>query len=253
MKEFSAERQVELDVELDAGEYLILPRTSGCTMKRPPNAKADYIKLLDASGDLNPLAELCIRDIFRRLDKVVINNILEYSEFEEFYGRLNIHLSEDDFSKKILKRFCNNEEGGINRRGFIEFWKDAIKSQGESAVWRWFEKWGYDKDLYPGESRCFMLTIHSLKPIAIQIEEATLKKDYDELVNRIILERFGEELESKPSAYRLLNKFSEQSYTFSYGVENTGARAIKVTLDCNSSRNMVFSEASGKIVKVVEP
>lgn len=128
MKEFSAERQVELDVELDAGEYLILPRTSGCTMKRPPSAKADYIKLLDASGDLNPLAELCIRDIFRRLDKVVINNILEYSEFEEFYGRLNIHLSEDDFSKKILKRFCNNDEGGINRRGFMEFWKDAIKS-----------------------------------------------------------------------------------------------------------------------------
>jgi len=74
------------------------------------------------------LAELCIRDIFRRLDKVVINNILEYSEFEEFYGRLNIHLSEDDFNKKILKRFCNNEEGGVNRRGFLEFWKDAIRT-----------------------------------------------------------------------------------------------------------------------------
>ena len=81
MKEFSAERQVELDVELDAGEYLILPRTSGCTMKRPPAAKSEYIKLLDNNGDLNPIADLCIRDIFRRLDKVVINNILEYSEF----------------------------------------------------------------------------------------------------------------------------------------------------------------------------
>ena len=30
MKEFSAERQVELDVELEPGEYVILPRTSGC-------------------------------------------------------------------------------------------------------------------------------------------------------------------------------------------------------------------------------
>lgn len=107
---------------------MILPRTSGCTIKRPTGAKSEYIKLLDNSGDLNPLAELCIRDIFRRLDKVVINNILEYSEFEEFYGRLNIHLSEDDFNKKILKRFCNNEEGGVNRRGFLEFWKDAIRT-----------------------------------------------------------------------------------------------------------------------------
>jgi hypothetical protein len=30
MKDFSAERQVELDVELEPGEYIILPRTSGC-------------------------------------------------------------------------------------------------------------------------------------------------------------------------------------------------------------------------------
>jgi hypothetical protein len=54
-----------------------------------------------------------------------------------------------------------------------------------------------------------MLTIHSLKPIAIQIEEATARKDYDDLVNKLIIERFGQELESKPNAYRLLNKFYE--------------------------------------------
>lgn len=94
MKEFSAERQVELDIELEPGEYLILPRSSGCSLKRPPGAKAEYIKLLDGNGDLNPLAELCVRDIFRRLDKVMINNILEFSEFQEFYARLNINLTE---------------------------------------------------------------------------------------------------------------------------------------------------------------
>lgn len=222
-------------------------------MKRPPSAKSEYIKLLDNNGDLNPIAELCIRDIFRRLDKVIINNILEYSEFQEFYARLNIHLSEDQFHKTISKKFCNNDEGGINRRGFLEFWKDAINIQGESSVWRMLEKWGYDKDLYPFESRCFMLTIHSLKPIAIQIEEANSKKDYDALVNKIILEKFGEELESRPGVYRLLNKFSEQSYTFSYGIENNSTRAIEITIDCNSSRNMVFSESSGKITRIVEP
>ena len=253
MKEFSAERQVELDVELEAGEYLILPRSSGCTLKRPPAAKADFIKLLDSNGDLNPLAELIIKDIFRRLDKVLINNIIELNEFQEFYGRLNINLSEDEFNKKIVKRFCNNEEGGINRRGFVDFWKDSIRTLGENAVWRWFEKWGYDKDLYSTESRCFMLTIHSGQPISIQIEEANPKKDYDNLVHKMILERFGEELESRPSVYRVLNKFSEQSYTFTYGIENIGQRAIEVTLDCTSSRNMVFSETSGKVTKVVEP
>jgi hypothetical protein len=70
MKEFSNERQVELDIELEPGEYLVLPRASGCNLKRPPSAKSEYIKLLDNNGDLHPMAELCIRDIFRRLDKV---------------------------------------------------------------------------------------------------------------------------------------------------------------------------------------
>src|SRR4051812_38777114 len=81
MKEFSNERQVELDIELEPGEYLVLPRSSGCNLRRPLGAKSEYIKLVDGKGDLNPLAELCIRDIFRRLDKVQINNILEFSEF----------------------------------------------------------------------------------------------------------------------------------------------------------------------------
>jgi hypothetical protein len=85
-------------VELEAGEYLILPRTSGCTFKRPLGAKAENIKLLDNNtGDLHPIVELCIKDIFRRLDKVMINNVLEYSEFQEFFSRLNISMSEQDF------------------------------------------------------------------------------------------------------------------------------------------------------------
>jgi hypothetical protein len=74
---------------------------------------------------------------------------------------------------------------------------------------RWFEKWGYDKDLYPFESRCFMLTIHSLNRISLSIEEATPRTDYDDLVNKMILEKFGEEMESKAGVYRLLSKFSE--------------------------------------------
>lgn len=36
-------------------------------------------------------------------------------------------------------------------------------------------------------------------------------------------------------------------------MENIGQKALEVTLDCTSSKNMVFSEQSGKITKVVEP
>ena len=115
-----------------------------------------------------------------------------------------MNLTEQDFKTKILQRFCNNEQGGVSKRGFIDFFKDAIRTQGEATVFRWFEKWGYDRDLYPNESRCFMLTIHSINRISIQIEEASPKKDYEDLVNKMILERFGEEQEPRNSNYRLL-------------------------------------------------
>lgn len=49
-----------------------------------------------------------------------------------------------------------------------------------------------------------MLTIHSINRISIQIEEASPKKDYEDLVNKMILERFGEEQEPRNSNYRLL-------------------------------------------------
>jgi len=97
VKEFSTERQTELDVELEPGEYVILPMTSGCHLRRPLSAKNENIKLIDSSGILNPLAEVCIKDIFRRLDKYMVNNILEYGEFEEFYNRIGIKITEADF------------------------------------------------------------------------------------------------------------------------------------------------------------
>lgn len=54
-----------------------------------------------------------------------------------------------------------------------------------------------------------MFTIHSLDTISLQIEEATKKNDIDGLVNRLILEKFGEEMESKDGIYKLISKFSE--------------------------------------------
>lgn len=61
-----------------------------------------------------------------------------------------------------------------------------------------------------------MLTIHSMKAIAVQIEEASTKKEYDELVSKMIVERFGEELEAKQGVYKLLFKFAEYSYSLTH-------------------------------------
>jgi hypothetical protein len=34
-KEFAIERQVELEVNLEPGEYVVVPRTTGCNLRKP--------------------------------------------------------------------------------------------------------------------------------------------------------------------------------------------------------------------------
>jgi len=148
LKDFAADRQVELDIDLDEGEYIVLPRTSGCTLRRIPGTAKEKVELLDKYGELHPLAVLAIKDIFKRLDKVVLNHKLDFEEVAQFYARVGKQLTEKEFKGYILKKFCNDGKA-LNQRGFIEFFKDSVNSLGETAVWRWFEKWGFDRDLYP--------------------------------------------------------------------------------------------------------
>jgi len=45
------------------------------------------------------------------------------------------------------------------------------------------------------EARTFMMTIHSKEAIALSINEVPLKRDFDEIANKLILQNFGEVLE----------------------------------------------------------
>lgn len=54
LKDFMQDRQCEIEVNLEPGSYIVLPRTTGCTLKRPDEAKqaseTSNIKLLIPAG-----------------------------------------------------------------------------------------------------------------------------------------------------------------------------------------------------------
>lgn len=39
LKDFMQDRQCEIEVNLEPGTYIVLPRTTGCTLRRPVDAK----------------------------------------------------------------------------------------------------------------------------------------------------------------------------------------------------------------------
>lgn len=47
-KEYLMERDTEIELILEPGNYLVVPRTTGCGLKRPDSADAESIKLLDS-------------------------------------------------------------------------------------------------------------------------------------------------------------------------------------------------------------
>lgn len=133
------------------GEYIIVPRTSGCNLKKVPGSKLDFpfTGILDETGELSSIAALQIKDLFRRLDTIVISNALEYSEFREFYERIDHPMTQEEFTAEVLPNFCSSDKvnsgsGAINRRGYLDFFRHAIATRGRDTVVAWLEKWGYD-------------------------------------------------------------------------------------------------------------
>ncbi len=97
LKDFVQDRQCEIEVNLEPGSYIILPRTSGCTLKRPDTVPPQNIQLINFKGEMHELLETTIEEIFRKFDMLLYRE-LTYCEFKGFcecIGRTN--LTEKEF------------------------------------------------------------------------------------------------------------------------------------------------------------
>lgn len=116
------------------------------------------------------LLEGAVEDIYYRLDTMISNSI-DFEEFKEFYETVGETITQIDFNSKIIGKYCSTEKG-LTLKGFKEFWKDSIKENDAAKIWQWLSKLGYDRELYSSFSRSFILTMHSDKPITLQVGDA---------------------------------------------------------------------------------
>lgn len=128
-RDLTFDRQIEIEVELEAGSYIILPRTSGCTLRRPPDAKTEQIRMLSKNGKFHELVESTITDIFRKFD-MLLNRELSYVEFKGFYDCLQKTITEKEFKTNILEKYASTSKG-LSLRGFLDFFRDNVIQYGE--------------------------------------------------------------------------------------------------------------------------
>lgn len=76
--DFKFERQIHLEIELETGSYIILPRTTGCSLKKSSDMTTGAVPLLDQLGNLTEAFRSTVIDIFRKFD-MLLNRELSYA------------------------------------------------------------------------------------------------------------------------------------------------------------------------------
>jgi hypothetical protein len=196
-RDYLQERSIELELILEPGQYMVVPRTTGCGLKRPENAEFDSIKLMDSQGQFHPLFVSTIADIFNKFD-LVISHSIDFKEIKAFLEIIGKPAPKDEpaFKAEISSKFNSTPEGGLTLRGFKDWWRVQLINEGEPAIWKWLELLGYDRDLYSVRSRIVTLNFHSRilevggGSVEVRCRDA-IGTDIDNRVNEMIMEQFG--------------------------------------------------------------
>ena len=245
-KESVLERQAQLEIDIEAGKkYIILPRTGGCTISRPKNASSENIKWLE-EGEIHPLVESTIKDIFRKANKF-LGEDLSYTEFNSLMKQADVNIPEEQF-QGILDSLPSHDQG-LTQEGLIEFMRIMLERYGEEAVKKWFKAWGYDQDLHSTQSRTFVLTLHSKEEVQVIMRKA--EPSFNRAVDGMLLACYADRKGSS-SGVQLYCLMQKAANGFMYGAYNGNNYQVEVTFDCSGGEGLIYA-SSKEVTKVVVP
>ena len=244
---------LQLELNLPVGQYIILPRTSGCLFGRNVlnnNCRTEEIYNLETKN-FSQIFINTVKDIFKKFD-ILLNKCLNYIEFKKFLECVKRDIdnfTQDEF-KFLLEQYQSYNES-ITEQGFVEFWKNSYLQEGGVAeVKSWLKNLGYDDDLFPLKSRNFMLTFHSDIPISVCARD-NISTDLNKKIDKLVIKTMGEKIKSKKDISVFLYQ-SKMSSIFSFGCLNEGNESYKVCLNFRNDNN-IYSAGKSKIEKIVNP
>lgn len=130
--DFTIAPNIQIELSLPPGNYIILPRTTGCFFGRPYDKKQiNQTPLYNhEEKKLTGIFVSTIKDIFKKFD-LLLNRKLGYNEFKGFWECIkNTSISQNEFEKNILSNFSNYDKG-VTEKGFISFFENSLLQEGE--------------------------------------------------------------------------------------------------------------------------
>ena len=224
------ERMLEVELNLDPGEYIVVPKTSGCALSRPLDARPEGKTLLE-NQHLSMLAESTFRDIFRKFD-LMVSQDLNNEELQAIFETGGV--SSTDFQQF-------RQEKPLQIEGFLDLMEKLTIQKGENFMFGFLERHGYDRDLYSVKSRVFMLTIHSERQVELEVRD-NIRSNLTNIGLVEHIKRNGEvKFQNDMGMFYALREQDYDGTIGTYMVVNKQQRQIKVTVDVTGCQNTVVS------------
>ena len=254
--DFNITSNIQMELNLRAGNYIVYPRTSGCFFYNNIfNVKdSEYEKNiydLESKSFSNTFINI-IKNIFKKYD-IYLNNCLSYEEFNKFYKTINNNesLSEKEYNIYIIGKYQSYNKS-ITEKGFIDFFKNKyLEQNGVKEIKKWLKNLGYNDKLISIKDKSFIITFHSDNEIKLRAIEA-LDTGLPTKIEKIILKNRGEIIK-KNNNISVFKYHSKSSNYISYGILNNDMIPLRIVLIFKESENIVFSGNINHIEKIVQP
>ena len=243
-KDLVIDRSLSIQVNLDPGDYIILPMTSGCLLRSPLEISPEKQKLLNSDGNLTALFESTLKDIFNKSET---DKVIKFEKFRKIFEAFGKNITEAEFKQKVLKKFLNKDEG-LPFFSFKNFFLEQTKTLPEDQIWTWLEKLGYDRDFYSVRSRLYSFSLYSDTELSVFVNKNVA--GLEDQINVFLIQNQGVEIESK-AGIKVLYYLHADVHCYLYGICNFQDDPIEATLNCSESENMVFSIESTALTKFV--
>ncbi|CAG9325980.1 unnamed protein product [Blepharisma stoltei] len=239
------DRDLQMELSLPQGKYLITPISSGTAFTRPSDSEKQVFPLITEEGSMHPLFQSTIKDIFRRTD-IHMNQAVNYQEFMTMYSRIEPDLTEDEFTS-ILCRTYDSNSNRLTLNGFYEFFMAQTLDKGEETIRNCLSLLGYDSDFYSLQSRAVVFTMHSNKYVDLVTHSLTEQMNLQAWMSVALLKGKIDANVLNVKVYKIV-----KSGGFTILAHNESASIMSITSDFSRSYNLIFSSGSAICENVLD-
>ena len=248
-------RDVESTFNLEAGQYLVLPYTTGALLRKSSDEIPPVPLKVDLGGKKvwNLVLRSTLYDIFRKID-LQLDGVLTARELNLFGQIVNdpvfTDITKRSFSQPEFSKISRVDDG-ITRFGFYQI----VKNYSETKVRKILNILGYDESLQSTKSRVFIITFHSTERISAKIGNAVTNGLNEKVCSLMLvdyLSKVGADKAKEDSNVVIFRVHHPAAYTDIYAAVNKTNREVQVTFDLTPSTDCVFTPQSG-LSKVILP